>query len=169
MTESTAPPIVTADRPLRGVGRWLRLVALFGFVLPFMTVSCMGQEVVKPTGIELAFGLESEIAPEFAELGEMPDGDRQVESEVLAGLVVLVAAVVAGFAGTRRLATVLGVGAGAVLLYWWSQTTSDLPREAAFLLDVSVGLGLWIVWLLILAATTIDIVDYMGARRETPA
>src|SRR5690554_2836888 len=105
-SESRATPV--RGDVARRVTRWVRLLAMFGFILPFLTVSCMGQDVVSPSGVELAFGLDTEVSPEFDELVDETGGiATEVEPEVLIALALTAGAAVFGFGRAWKVATLL--------------------------------------------------------------
>lgn len=141
---------------MRQTQRLFQVIALAGFLLPFLNVSCMGQKVTAPAGWQLAAGAVISIDEEFAGeldgavLGEgttranaIASGESQIEPWLVgAAAALLVALVVSLFESKPRLAAVLSVlGVGAVGAYWLS-ISGELAELETLGFEVSPGVGL---------------------------
>lgn len=61
------------------ITRIIALVFLIGFLLPYLAVSCSGQEIAEVNGVKAAFGGDVEIGmPDMGDLGDMGDLDSDV-------------------------------------------------------------------------------------------
>lgn len=76
--------------------KWIRVpksIALLAFLLPWLTVSCSGQPIVKATGIGLALGYFDTIGVDPAQL----EGQSAFNILLLAGIVIIAAGLFAAF------------------------------------------------------------------------
>ncbi len=123
-------------------------VALLGYFLPFVTVSCQGQKVASFTGTELVFGTTVQQPQVFG-----PPKAQRIESEPLAVLAFLccLAGFGLGFAKSRNseigAAAVAGVSFIALMLLRSKLEDQALQRSrGAF--QVAYEFGFWLVVLL---------------------
>jgi len=139
--------------------RLAKLVALFGFVLPWMVVSCSGTEIMSATGIQLITG-DPQLAGPLANApaNEQPNTDPSVWVIAAAGAAVLGLALslfVRGRAAAIVLLTTALLGAG--LTYYSVEDMrgalatrmaaesreSGLPIDPATLLQLETRPGYW--------------------------
>ena len=156
------------------VSRWLFGGVLFAFVLPFVTVSCMGEPVASVSGTTLVAGGTLTPAGELArELAEQPgqavggdEFDEEVAAEPWAGVAaaaMLVGLVVAftSLATPVTLAVIAAAGAGSLLLLRVSITDS-LVGEGPF--EVSFSSGWWLALAGCLAVVVVNATGLFGSR-----
>lgn len=108
------------DRPHGWAKPWSKGLALgvvIAFTLPFLTVSCMGQEVMSISGIQLATGGPVDVIDDFSDSN---GGDRvDLEGWATAGAILAIAAAVVAFIQTPwrgRALLFLGLGGSVSLL-----------------------------------------------------
>ena len=161
------------------VSRWLFGGVLFVFVLPFVTVSCMGEPVATVSGTTLVAGGTLTPAGELArELGEQPgqavggdEFDEEVAAEPWAGVaavVVLVGLVVAftSLASPVTLAVIAAAGVGSLLVLRASITDS-LVGDGPF--EVSFSSGWWLALVGCLAVVVVNATGLFGSRAPPTA
>ena len=127
-------------------------LALLCFLLPFVTVSCSGQEVVSFTGVQLVFGT---TVPQAQMIG--PPQMQSVDPEPLAVVSFLccLAAFGLSFIKSRKgeIGTAALAGASFVALMMLKSTLEDeVAGKAMGALRVEYETGFWLVTLLVLGA-----------------
>lgn len=152
---------------VRRAGSWsLGPLLLVLFALPFLTVSCMGQQVATVSGYALATGGEAssvdlsalDLPAEFGEPGAMEDelGDEDtavdLEPFALVALLLAVAGLLVSLVPTARAAwappALVGIGgAGALALVAVRGSATGSLGEAAMVLSVGAGIGWWLALL----------------------
>ncbi|RYD52564.1 MAG: hypothetical protein EOP60_10015 [Sphingomonadales bacterium] len=116
--------------------KWIRIpkaIALLAFLLPWVTVSCSGQEVVSASGFGMALGRFSSQLP-MATNGASPSGS--INLWLILGLAAIVAGLVVSFRAPGRRSTliIIGTSVAALALIWLGTmrlTKANLLREAA--------------------------------------
>lgn len=127
--------------------KWVKVpkgIALLAFVLPWMTVSCSGQPIVKAAGWQLAFGSFTASLPNNNGMGMGPgmgmQAGPQTSHDINVWLIVAMVLIAAGLAiaclkASKQMSlVVLGTSAASLVLIWigtqrYSQ--SSILAEAA--------------------------------------
>jgi len=111
---ATPPAATTASGSMfYNLGRGAKLVALLFFFLPWVTVSCAGQELVSMSGYDLAMGSVSVTNP-MTGASETPPGAGERDLPVIAAAALILLALGATFVLARGTGTLVGAG-GALL------------------------------------------------------
>jgi hypothetical protein len=132
------------------------------FFLPFVSVSCNGQDLATMSGVQLVTGAEVEIAPELVEelnnsFGveegeEVPNETEEADPSIWAiiALAAAVLGVVVGFATKRRARTLASLAAALLGLVGLIGLRFDLQVdvEGAEGISIRYRLGYWIAALL---------------------
>ncbi len=144
-------------------------IALLGYFLPFVTVSCQGQKVASFTGTELVFGTTVQEPQMFG-----PPKAHRIDAEPLAVLAFLccLAGFGLGFAKSRNseigTAAVAGVGFIALLLLR-SKLENQALRQSSGAFQVVYEFGFWLVVLLSVAAGVLSAVAPWRSQQISPA
>ena len=93
------------------IARVLKVVALLAFLLPWVTVSCAEQDLVTMTGLDLATGTGGRPANPVPGQPMPQTGSQEVDVPVLLALLLIVAALVAGFVMDRARGGLAAIGA----------------------------------------------------------
>lgn len=146
--------------------------ALFGlivicFFLPFMNISCGGQKIVTLTGLQFVTGTSVEQQDPFSGKAK----SEKIESEPLAVAVFLCA--LAGLAlsflhsrsGTILPAIAGGAGGGLLLLFKHGMDQKVL-QEGEGLIQVQYEFGFWLMLMLFLAATVMNLLLLSHRKNE---
>jgi len=140
--------------------------ALFGvvivmFAMPFMLVSCSGQQQTSISGLQLVTGTEVGAGMSSQHIGSQP--------AVLLALALAIAGVALGFArfGWRNVAATVAGAIGAVALYLWSNAAVQSIEQQG--LQAQKGDGLNWAMLFFLAAAGVSAYLAVDARRQQPA
>lgn len=143
------------------------LLAVFCFVLPFVTLSCPGQRI-HLTGYQVAAGTTL----------ESPNGmggteTRRIQPDLLAagaalclvgGLLLSIRKGRDGILASLALAAL----AALQLLVFRSHTASEVLREGGGMIRVEFGLGYWGALFLSVAAGALQVVRLQGGERAAP-
>jgi hypothetical protein len=97
-----------------------KVVALLGFVLPWVTVSCSGTEILEATGIQLMTG-DLQPTGAFAQAEAQAD-DTEPAIAVIVACAIVVLGLVVGFLtkGRRAAGVMLGTAVAAMALSYFS-------------------------------------------------
>jgi len=133
-------------------------VALLGYFLPFVTVSCQGQKVASFTGTELVFGTTVQQPQMFG-----PPEAHRIDGEPLAVLAFLgcLAGLGLGFAKSRNSEIGTAVVAGItfiVLMLLRSKLEDQALRRSSGAFQVVYEFGFWLVVVFIAAAGVLSAV-----------
>ena len=113
------------------LGRVAKVAALLGFVLPWVTVSCSGTEILTATGVQLMTGDPQPAGPLAGQ--EAPDREAEPAVMVILAFIVLLVGLGASFLPQARgaaAALLLGGALGAGLTYYSVQNMkTELARE----------------------------------------
>jgi hypothetical protein len=144
-------------------------VALLGYFLPFVTVSCQGQKVASFTGTELVFGTTVQQPQMFG-----PPKAQRIDAEPLAVLAFLccLAGFGLGFAKSRN--SEVGTAAVAavtfiVLMLLRSKLEDQALRRSSGAFQVVYEFGFWLVVVLSAAAGVLSAVAPWRSQQATPA
>lgn len=110
-----------------------KLVALLGFVLPWVTVSCSGTEILEATGWQLMTG-DLQPTGAFAQMEQSRSEDAEPAIAVIAALAVVVIGLAAGFLTKGRTAAgaMLAAAVLAIALSYFSiaNMRAEMTRQA---------------------------------------
>lgn len=113
------------------LGRVAKGAALLGFVLPWVTVSCSGTEILSATGVQLMSGDPQPAGPLAGQ--DMNNEDTEPAVLVIAACVLLALGLVASFFTKGRVAaTVLiigGLGGAGLTYYSVENMQGELTRQ----------------------------------------
>jgi hypothetical protein len=143
-------------------------VALLGYFLPFVTVSCQGQKVASFTGTDLVFGTTVQQPQMFG-----PPKAQRIDAEPLAVLAFLccLGGFGLGFAKSRN--SEIGTAAIAavtfiVLMLLRSKLEDQALRRSSGAFQVAYEFGFWLVVLLSAAAGVLSAVAPWRSPQITP-
>lgn len=159
--------------------KWIRIpkgAALLAFFLPWMTVSCQGQQMMSGTGLGLAFGSIQSSLPGAS--------DAPMNFWLILVLLALIGGIAATFWDDKRAPLATLVAAGTALVLTWIGTSrysvsgiaeaaaardpSVNPMDQAMLAMISVDwhFGFWLASLAMLAATVMAWLVHSGKADE---
>lgn len=152
---------------IKKVSRWLFLIILVCFFLPFVTVSCQQKKVVTLSGLQLATGTTIE-QPSL--IGETPR-KQELPPDPLASLSLIAAAFGLGtsfLGGTIGTFSRTGISAaGAILLLLLKSEIDDsVMQQGQGALEVDYGFGFWLSFLLFVATAGLNGSKLMGNKRS---
>lgn len=167
---AAGPAVVSGGASLaqpRNLARVAQLVALLGFVLPWVTVSCQGRVLAEISGLEMALGRVTIHNP-FTDVTQVHGGAPNLPVVIALVLVVGGLALSFNLRGVRSaLANALGSAAALLLIAYevlvataravrpqaasW-QAASGLERSFAEAVRVGTGFGFWLTCLALAAA-----------------
>jgi hypothetical protein len=152
------------------------------FFLPFVSISCSGQDIATLSGVQLVTGAEVEVDPAFveqmeeafgAEGSDVPQETEETDPSIWA-IVALAAAVIGVVAGfvtkgrTRAMASLVAALVGLAGLIGLRFDLQGDVSEAEGLVSISYKIGYWIVALLFLALALAHGMFMRGARQTGP-
>jgi MFS superfamily sulfate permease-like transporter len=174
-------PDAGASFESRSLGRFAqiaRVVALLAFLLPWVTVSCAGQQVASVSGLRLATGMVTVRNPMT---GALESHSGTPNMAVLIAAVAIVLALLVGFVRMGRSGVLARAGlSGAAALLSIYAVLVDIPRQLdagmqqrqipggendfgssladsmAHVIRVDAAIGLWIALLALIAACALD-------------
>ncbi|MBV9930935.1 MAG: zinc ribbon domain-containing protein [Alphaproteobacteria bacterium] len=152
----------------RNLARIAQVVALVGFVLPWITVSCQGRVLAQVSGLDMALG-RSTIRNPFTGVSQVHSASPNATIVIALVLILAGLAVSFNFAAARvALANVVACGAALLLIAYEvlvsagamvrsqaAGASDDLDRYAQGLRDavhVGTGFGFWLTCLALVAA-----------------
>lgn len=113
------------------LGRVAKLAALLGFVLPWVTVSCSGTEILTATGIQLMTGDPQPAGPLEGQQANTEDAEPAVA--VILACVVIALGLAASFLPKARMAAAAlligGLGGAGAAYYSVQNMQSEMTRE----------------------------------------
>ena len=143
-------------------------VALLGYFLPFVTVSCQGQKIASFTGTQLVFGTTVQEPQMFG-----PPKAHRIDAEPLAVLAFLccLAAFALGFAKSRNseigTAAIAGVAFIALMLLR-SKLEDQALRQSSGAFQVVYEFGFWLVVLLNVAGGVLSAIAPWRSQERNP-
>lgn len=151
--------------PAKKISPALFGISLICFFLPFITISCQQQPIANLTGVQLATGTDIKQPRFFGKETK----EQKIPADPLA-LMALVSGVVGlgtSFIKAKRSA-IAPAGAGAagfiLLLMLKSKIDNEIVKQGQGLILVSYGLGFWLVFLLYVSATVINIYSFVQEK-----
>lgn len=112
------------------LGRVAKVAALLGFVLPWVTVSCSGTEILTATGIQLMTGDPQPAGPLE---GQQTNEDAEPAVAVILACVVIALGLAASFLPKARMAAAAlligGLGGAGLSYYSVQNMQSEMTRE----------------------------------------
>ena len=140
------------------------LLALLCFLMPFVELSCQGQELATFTGLQVATGASVKEPRMFG-----PPQEKTLPPDI-----VVLAALAAAGAGlllslgkggaSSQSSGVAGLSAAILLLVFKSRTDSGMLSQGGGLIQVQYGLGFWGATLLSAVAAVIAFMAREGSR-----
>lgn len=110
-----------------------KFVALIGFFLPWVTVSCSGTEIMQATGLQLMTG-EPELTGAFAQMEQNPTQDAEPSIPVIVAFALVIIGLGAGFLtkGRTSAGVMLASAVAAIALSYFSiaNMRSELARQS---------------------------------------
>lgn len=145
---------------VRKISLGLSVLVLVMFLLPWVTVTCAGQEVMTATGLEMVTGLDYETPGEAGE----------ASPEVLAIIVLVVGLIGAGAyllrgksgAMSRGIFAALGI---IFLLALKFKIDGNIEKEGQGMLQASYLPGFWITSISFITASILNFFNFAGLRR----
>lgn len=179
------------------LGRIAKVAALLGFVLPWVTVSCSGNEILSATGWQLMTG-DPQPAEGLQGQVEMDDLEQPAPFVILAFVVIAIGLIVSFLTKAKLAAAALIVGGlgGAGLAYYsvqnmraeltreMNEAQQETPDTGGFLSEeqtremsqalgaairVEEEEGYWLTLVAALIAAVLGLLSIASARRETSA
>ena len=133
------------------------LLALICFFLPFLAFSCQGQKVLSVSGIQLVTGSSVQQPQMFG-----PPIQQRMNGEPLAVLAFVCGILGLGLSCLKgRNGTIAGISSGGLgllfLLAMKSKIEADILNKAGGVIQVNYEVGFFVVLILFLAATALNI------------
>ncbi len=130
---------------------------LICFLLPFVTVSCAGQDILTMSGLQLSIG-ETVETPNTA---GGPPNKQQLPGQPLAGFAFASAGIGLGvsFIRSRRGLigqTIAGVAGAFLLLLLKTKIDRDVFQDGQSITSAKYGLGFWLAFLLFVATVGLN-------------
>lgn len=180
----TPPPASSSDggAPLFNLARGAKGVALLLFLLPWVTISCQGQELASFSGFNLATGSVSVPHP-MTGAAEAPPGGGERDIPVIAAALLILLSLAATFVLKRGQAALLAAGGAAVSALLISYTVLvKVPakmresaaaeggvgmdqQEIANMISVNVEIGFWLTLAALIAAVALN---WLSRGRAAP-
>lgn len=140
---------------------------LICFLLPFVTVSCAGQDIITLSGMQLTLGETVEI-PSVA---GGPPNKQQLPGQPLAGFAFASAGVGLGvsFIRSKRsliAQTTAGVAGAFLLLLLKTKIDHDVFQGGQSITSAKYGLGFWLAFLLFVATVGLNGSLLVKSRRS---
>ncbi len=178
----TPPGASGGGLPLFNLARGAKGVALLLFLLPWVTVSCAGQELATLSGVDLATGSVT-IANPMTGATETPPGAGERDIPVIAAALLILLSLAATFVLKRGQAALLAAGGASVAAVLISYTVlikvparmresaaaEGAPgmnqQEIANMISVDVALGFWLTLAALIAAI---VLNWLSKDRAAP-
>jgi hypothetical protein len=180
---AAAPSVGTPDlaQP-RNFARVAQVVALLGFVLPWVTISCQGHVLAQVSGLDMAIGHVSVRNP-FTDVTQLHNGSPSLA--IVIALVLVIGGLALSFylTGPKAALVNAAASAAAALLAAYevlvsarsavrsqaaSQPTSGLEHSLAEAIRVQTGFGFWLTCLALAAAAFFYWRTSTGGGRAVP-
>ncbi len=178
-----APP-AGGGAPLFNLARGAKGVALLLFLLPWVTISCQGQDLASFSGLNLAMGSVSVPNP-MSGAAEAPPGGGQRDIPVLVAALLIALSLAATFVLKRGQAALVAAGGAAVsaLLICYTvlvkvpgQLRESLAdqggagagmnqQDIAGMISVDVKIGFWLTLIALIAAV---VLNWLSRSRAAP-
>jgi len=166
------------------IGRGAKVIALLLFFLPWVTVSCAGQELVSMSGYQMATGSISVTNP-MTGVSETPPGGGERDIPVIVAAILILASIGATFALKRGQAALVAIGGAAAAAALISYTVfvrvpSEMrsgpavkgadgsgfnAEQIAEMIKVDVASGFWLTLAALGAAI---VLNWLARSRSTP-
>ena len=140
-------------------------VAMVGFFLPFVTLSCVGRPVVTATGIQLATRQVSTVATSGA-LGAWPNLGVDLSLLVLVSFACSVVGIFASRRGRRAVLACAGGIGGAALLVFSSSLSTQVRQRGSGLFTLQYEQGLYLALFGLIAAVIANVVVANGTNKN---
>ena len=169
---------------MANLARIAKVIALLLFVLPWVTISCSGQELVTMSGVDLVTGHATMHNP-MTGATESPPGMNGGDMWVIAAALLILAGLAASFVLKGRnglIANMAGAGLAAAALAYTvlvripHQTHAGAagptapggpsPEQIAQMIQIKVQIGFWLTLLALIAAIVFDV---LAMKRSAPA
>ncbi|MBX3560871.1 MAG: hypothetical protein KF780_03565 [Sphingomonas sp.] len=178
----TPPAASGGGLPLFNLARGAKGVALLLFLLPWVTISCQGQDLVSFSGYNLATGSVSVPNP-MTGAAETPPGAGERDIAVLAAALLILLSIAATFVLKRGQAALVAAGGAAVAALLISYTVLvKVPaqmresaaaeggagmnqQELANMISVDVEIGFWLTLAALVAAV---VLNWLSRGRASP-
>jgi len=143
-------------------------VALLGYFLPFVAVSCQGQKVATFRGTELVFGTTVQQPQMFG-----PPKPQKIDREPLAALAFLCCLAAFGLAFAKSRNGEIGTAALSgvsfiFLMFFKSQLEDQALRRSSGAFQVTYEFGFWLVLLLTVCAGVLSAIALWRSRASIP-
>lgn len=144
------------------------LLAILCFALPFVTVSCQGQNVAKLSGLQLATGATVHQPGPFGTVQ-----DKKIDPVPFAyfALLCAVAGGVLGVVKARKgplVGTVLALIAAASLLLMKAMYDQEITQQGFGLVIVTYGPGFYLALLFLALAAVVSFFQYRQLKERPP-
>ena len=147
---------------VRKISLGLAVLVLVMFLLPWVAVTCAGQEIVNVSGLELVTGSEYEAA----------DMTEQTDPEVLAILALFVSVLlaVAFFLRGKRGPAIRGILASLGVIFLIAlkfKLDGDIEKEGQGMVQTSYLPGFWIALVSFVASAIMNFLNITGLRKQS--
>lgn len=178
----TPPAASGGGLPLFNLARGAKGVALLLFLLPWVTISCAGQELATLSGMDLATGSVT-VANPMTGATETPPGAGERDIPVIAAALLILLSLAATFVLKRGQAALVAAGGAAVAAVLISYTVLvRVParmresaaaegaagmnqQEIANMISVDVAIGFWLTLAALIAAVALN---WLSKGRAAP-
>jgi hypothetical protein len=147
---------------VRRISLGLAVLALVMFLLPWVAVTCAGQEIVNVTGLELVTGFEYEAA----DMTEQADPEVLAILALVASVLLAVAFFLRGKSGPviRGILCALGV---VFLIALKFKLDGDIEKESQGMFQTSYLPGFWIALVSFVATAIMNFLNITGLRKQS--
>ncbi len=180
--ETPPPAAAGGGLPLFNLARGAKGIALLLFLLPWVTISCQGQELASFSGYNLATGSVS-VANPMTGAAETPPGGGERDIPVIAAALLILLSLAATFVLKRGQAALIAAGGAAAAALLISYTVLvRVPasmresaaaeggagmnqQELADMISVDVQIGFWLTLAALIAAVALN---WLSRGRAAP-
>ncbi len=160
------------------IARIAKVLALVGFVLPWLTVSCTGQPLATASGLDLVVG---HLTYQDPSTGKITHESGAPDWALVAALAVIGTGLVLSFVarGRAALQALLATSAAAFVLCFAGEQTAQqppngangrpLPTQTAQLFRFDQRYGFYVTVVALSAAAGAGLLGLGGGRREPPS
>lgn len=147
---------------VRRISLGLAVLALIMFLLPWVAITCAGQELMTVTGLEMVTGFDYETTEQL----------ERASPEVLAIVVLIIGLIGVGayFLRGKNGPIIRGVFATLGFIFLLAlkfKIDSDIGKEGQGLFQASYLFGFWVTLISFITAAILNFLDFVGLRRRS--
>jgi hypothetical protein len=146
---------------IRKISLIASLLVLVFIFLPWVSVSCSGQQLLTITGRELVTGFSYNTSEQAG------TNNPEIFAIVVAGIAVL--SIIVFFIrnkGGAAIRGIFGIAGIVLLLALKAKIDGDIRKEGEGLLQASYLLGYWLTFISFLSVAVLNFLDFLGLKKE---